>query len=105
MSRYLFTFIDGKYEGGQVVLPDTGEVGIGRAQELGICLVEDMVSRHHAKVEMAGNQVLLTDLSSTNGTFVNGERIHRAEIEHDDRVLVGTSIMRLVDTQAHAGVA
>lgn len=102
MSRYLFTFIGGKYEGGQVALPDAGEVGIGRAQELGICLVEDMVSRHHAKIEVAGGQVLLTDLNSTNGTFVNGERIQKAEVEHDDRVLVGTSIMRLVDTQGQA---
>jgi hypothetical protein len=98
MSRYLLRFIGGKYEGGQVALPDAGEVGIGRAQELQICLVEDMVSRHHAKIEVLDGRVILTDLNSTNGTFVNGERVQKCEIEHQDRVLFGTSILRLEDT-------
>lgn len=98
MSRYLMRFIGGKYEGGVVHLPDSGEVGVGRAQELEICLVEDMVSRHHAKLEIHANKVILTDLGSTNGTFVNGERIQMCELENDDRVLFGTSILRLEDT-------
>lgn len=99
MSRYVMRFIGGKYEGGVVHLPEAGEVGIGRAQELEICLVEDMVSRHHAKLEVHADKVILTDLGSTNGTFVNGERIKMCELEHDDRVLFGTSILRLEDTQ------
>ncbi len=98
MSRYLMRFIGGKYEGGVVHLPEAGEVGIGRAQELEICLVEDMVSRHHAKLEVHADRVILTDLGSTNGTFVNGERIKMCELENDDRVLFGTSILRLEDT-------
>lgn len=98
MSRFVMRFIGGKYEGGVVHLPEVGEVGIGRAQELDICLVEDMVSRHHAKLEMHIDKVILTDLGSTNGTFVNGERIKMCELEHDDRVLFGTSILRLEDT-------
>jgi hypothetical protein len=104
MSRYVLKFIGGKYEGGEVALPDAGEVGIGRAQELAICLVEDMVSRHHAKLEISASGLVLTDLNSTNGTFVNGERIAKCEIEADDRVLVGTSIMRLVDQNAEGSV-
>ena len=98
MSRYLLRFIGGKYEGGLINLPDTGEVGIGRAQELPICLVEDMVSRHHAKIEIQDGRVILTDLNSTNGTFVNGERVQKCELEHQDRLLFGTSILRLEDT-------
>ena len=99
MSRYVLRFIGGKYEGGQIILPASGEVGIGRAQDLQICLVEDMVSRHHAKIEILDDKVILTDLNSTNGTFVNGERVQKCELENDDRVLVGTSILRLEDTQ------
>lgn len=98
MSRFEIRFIGGKYEGGRLFLPDAGEVGIGRAQELDICLVEDMVSRHHAKLEIQAGQVILTDLGSTNGTFVNGERVQKCEVENDDRMLFGTSILRLVDT-------
>ena len=52
-------------------------------------LVEDMVSRHHAKLELSAGQVLLTDLSSTNGTFVNGERITSIRLRDGDQVTVG----------------
>lgn len=103
MSRYVFRFIGGKYEGGELALLPQGEMIIGRAQEAEICLVEDMVSRRHASLHVGAEGLVLTDLQSTNGTFVNGERIQKCELEPGDRVLVGTSILRLIDlTQAAA---
>ena len=57
-----------------------------------IRLDDTHVSREHASLEVYGsNCVLLKDLGSTNGTFVNGKRIKVAEIEDGDTIELGTS--------------
>ncbi len=45
---------------------------------------------------MQGAQILIEDLGSTNGTFVNGEKIKRTRLKEGDRVLIGTSILKLI---------
>ena len=45
-------FISGKYQGGEFPLPDSGEIVIGRSSELDMVLVEDMVSRRHARLQL-----------------------------------------------------
>jgi hypothetical protein len=55
-----------------------------------------MVSRRHAKLTVTGDQIFIQDLGSTNGTFVNGEKIKRARLTEGDRILIGTSIIKLV---------
>jgi hypothetical protein len=45
---------------------------------------------------MQGDQIWIEDLGSTNGTFVNGEKIKRARLKEGDRVLIGTSILKLI---------
>jgi hypothetical protein len=91
-------FISGRYQGGEVVLPPEGELVIGRASELDLVLAEDMVSRKHAKLAARDGTVTITDLGSTNGTFVNGEKVRRADLKLRDRILIGTSILKLIDT-------
>src|SRR5262245_32345080 len=59
-------------------------------------LVEDMVSRKHAKIITDDKTVSIQDLGSTNGTFVNGEKIRKVDLKDGDRILVGTSIIKLV---------
>lgn len=96
-SGFALRFISGKYQGGEFPLPGDKEVLIGRGGELDIVLVEDMVSRKHARLTTAGGTVLIEDLKSTNGTFVNGEKIEQAALKTGDRVLIGTSILKLID--------
>ncbi len=72
------------------------EITIGRASELDMVLIEDMVSRRHAKINTQDGQVIITDAGSTNGTFVNGEKIKRSKLKEGDRILIGTSIIKLV---------
>ncbi len=100
MKHYAMRFISGKYQGGEFALPPNSEVIVGRASELDMVLVEDMVSRRHAKIVVSADQVTIQDLGSTNGTFVNGERIKRATLNDGDRVLIGTSIIKLVTSDA-----
>ena len=49
---------------------------LGRAPDNDIVLSDPTVSRHHANVAVEQGQVWVCDLSSTNGTYLNGTRIH-----------------------------
>jgi hypothetical protein len=95
-------FISGKYQGGEFPLGQTQEIIVGRASDLDMVLVEDMVSRRHARIACSESQILIEDLGSTNGTFVNGEKITRATLKEGDRVLIGTSILKVVATDPSA---
>ena len=68
-------FISGKYQGGEFPLRPHREIVIGRSSDLDMVLVEDMVSRKHAKITTDDHVVTIQDLGSTNGTFVNGEKV------------------------------
>ena len=68
-------FISGKYQGGEFPLRPNREIIIGRSSDLDMVLVEDMVSRKHAKISTDDETVSIQDLGSTNGTFVNGVRL------------------------------
>jgi pSer/pThr/pTyr-binding forkhead associated (FHA) protein len=93
---FALRFISGKYQGGEYPLPANREIVVGRSSELDMVLVEDMVSRRHAKIIVSDDQIVIQDLGSTNGTFVNGEKIKRAKLNEGDRILIGTSIIKLV---------
>ena len=106
--RFALRFISGKYQGGEFPLRMNREIIIGRSSDLDMVLVEDMVSRRHAKISSTDAEVYIQDMGSTNGTFVNGEKIAgRALLHEGDRILVGTSIIKVVavDGQARAARA
>ena len=106
-KQYALRFISGKYQGGELKLPNNREVVIGRSSELDVVLVEDMVSRRHAKITVSGDQIFIQDLGSTNGSFVNGEKIKRVRLHEGDRILVGTSIIKvtLVDSDPFSDIS
>ncbi len=94
---YVLKFISGKYQGGEFPLELDSEIEIGRGGELDMVLVEDMVSRRHARITSYGGELYIEDFKSTNGTFVNGEKIEaRSPIKEGDRILIGTNIIKLV---------
>ncbi len=94
---YVLKFVSGKYQGGEFPLDLDSEIEIGRGGELDMVLVEDMVSRRHAKITSQGHDLFIEDFGSTNGTFVNGEKIEGKEpIKEGDRILIGTNIIKLV---------
>jgi len=95
-SGFALKFISGKYQGGEFPLKAEKNVVIGRSSELDMVLVEDMVSRKHAKITIAGGKITIEDLGSTNGTFVNGEKVKSTRLKEGDRILIGTSILKLV---------
>jgi hypothetical protein len=100
VRSYVLRFISGKYQGGEFPIALDKQILIGRSSDLDMVLVEDMVSRKHARITMQGDQIWIEDLGSTNGTFVNGEKIKRTRLKEGDRVLIGTSILKLIASDA-----
>ena len=85
----------------ELVLPDGRRftVGaapqvIGRLPECEIVLNDPNVSRRHAEIFRQGDEVVLRDLGSTNGTKVNGSQITAAVLADGDEVIIGATRMR-----------
>ena len=52
-----------------------GVTTVGRADDNTFCIPEDSVSGHHCEVIVKGKEVIIKDLNSTNGTYINDDRI------------------------------
>ncbi|MBQ74985.1 MAG: hypothetical protein CMQ20_08170 [Gammaproteobacteria bacterium] len=72
-------------EKGQVI-PIMDRVEIGRALECDIYILEPALSRKHAELELVGDDLLLRDLGSVNGTYVNGEKVDEVKLKDGDRM-------------------
>jgi len=95
-SGLALRFISGKYQGGEFPLDEGQEVVVGRSSELDMVLVEEMVSRRHATITFKGGVLAIEDLGSTNGTFVNGEKVTKTVLREGDRILIGTNILKVI---------
>jgi predicted component of type VI protein secretion system len=65
---------------------------LGRRLEAPIHLNDVKASREHARIQMEGGGYVLVDLESTNGTFVNGTRVQRHRLLHEDLVRIGRTL-------------
>jgi len=69
---------------------------VGRSEDSQFRLPHDrFFSRHHCILEIAPPQCFLRDLSSTNGTFVNGIRVDTAHLKHGDRIQGGETVLEV----------
>ncbi len=64
---------------------------IGRGAKAQVRLIDDGISREHAEVVLAGNEIVLRDLGSTNGTFCNGAKVATRPLVDGDKILVGST--------------
>jgi hypothetical protein len=70
-----------------------GSTVIGRGDQANLRLPDVGISRRHARLDFDGNQVVLTDLGSTNGTMVNGQRVSTVGLSPGDMVQLGTTTL------------
>ena len=78
------------------------EMTIGREDDNDLTLATTQVSRNHAKITYDGQTYQVVDLNSTNGTFVDGRRIRRHELQPGETIeLGGTRIEYVLEDDAY----
>ncbi|HEY9484223.1 MAG TPA: DUF3662 and FHA domain-containing protein [Micromonosporaceae bacterium] len=70
-----------------------GSTVIGRGDQANLRLPDVGISRRHARLDYDGAQVVLTDLGSTNGSMVNGQRISAVALNPGDMIQIGTTTL------------
>ena len=73
----------------EYALANGAKLAIGRHPASEIVLDDMSVSRHHATIEVEGEQLLVFDHRSKNGIIVNGKRVQSAQLKHGDIVRIG----------------
>src|SRR5918993_2485922 len=71
---------------------------VGRARRADFVVDAAMVSRLHCRLAAGAGEIEAVDLESTNGTYVNGERVARALLKDGDRLRVGAVELTVVRT-------
>lgn len=75
---------------------------LGRLDSNDIPVHDRKASREHAKIYKQGAQYAVVDLNSSNGTFVNGEKITKRVLEDGDEIRIGVVCLRYEDAEAAA---
>ncbi len=75
-----------------------GEILIGRSSQAQIQIDHESVSRRHARIILADQGVSLSDLGSTNGTYINDEPITEQQLHNGDLVKVGRTILKYLSS-------
>ena len=68
---------------------------IGRNPDCEINIIESTVSGVHAEIKIKKGRYIINDLDSTNGTYVNGNRIDTIELNNNDLIKIGTALLKL----------
>jgi pSer/pThr/pTyr-binding forkhead associated (FHA) protein len=68
---------------------------IGRLEDNAFQIAEPSVSSHHCEILLRGNEIIVKDLNSTNGTFINGEKISEGALKHGQILRLGSIDIRL----------
>lgn len=77
-----------------------GSLLIGRLPECDVLLNDTLVSRMHARISVQGDSVVVEDLHSTNGVYVNSIRVgHSTVLCEGDRILIGTTEFSLFESR------
>src|SRR6266478_4731292 len=94
--RVTLRVLAGPYTGREFVFDQHDTFLIGRSESAHLYLPEDrFFSRHHCLLEIAPPRCFLRDLGSTNGTFVNGQKVSEAFLHSGDRIQGGQTVLEV----------
>jgi hypothetical protein len=78
---------------------------VGRSRRNHVCIKDPLVSTKHLSVSVSDSTCVINDLDSSNGTFINGERLAGGRVLKDgDEVMLGKTILRFAARQSNAPV-
>lgn len=95
--RFSLAVIAGS-QAGTVFKINKPRVYLGRGSNMDVQLKDAEVSRRHAMIEIRNEDVALVDMGATNGTFVAGERVKRAELHNQNEFTLGSTTLMLIIT-------
>ncbi|MBR4530786.1 FHA domain-containing protein [bacterium] len=102
-DKIKFTFIKGKYSGGEFSIREGQKLSIGRDISSDVAIVDSKVSRNHASITARDGKLFIEDHNSTNGTYVNGEKLSPStatELKIGSNFSVGDSTILVGDGAA-----
>ncbi len=97
--RYSLAVILGA-SAGQIYPITKPRILLGRGAENDLQLPDSEVSRRHAVLDIRGDEAVLVDLGSSNGSFVNGVRVQTATIASHQEFSLGTTTLMFIVTEA-----
>lgn len=74
--------------------PIEGVLSFGRADSNTVVLKDAKVSRQHAQIQQQGGEFVVVDLNSSNGTFVNKQRVEEHVLANGDEIQIGDYVMQ-----------
>jgi diguanylate cyclase (GGDEF)-like protein len=78
---------------GEIFRIAKSSVVVGRGEEADVVLTNEGISRAHARIDAHDNSFSITDLGSTNGTFVNGAPVRQSALLNGDKILLGDVLL------------
>lgn len=69
------------------------EIVFGRDKSCNVRVVDKKISRKHTKIYSDGIKIFAEDLKSTNGTYIDGTKIEKSEVDTKNKIQIGTSII------------
>jgi pSer/pThr/pTyr-binding forkhead associated (FHA) protein len=79
---------------------DEESVVVGRSGQVQVSVEDEGLSRRHFLIVHDGEGYVLKDLSSRNGTWVDGRRVFAEKLHHNDRILAGNTLFLFADPPA-----
>lgn len=97
----LLLIIEGKEFGQKFIIDkEKSVILIGRSRECDFLIHDGKISRKHIQIKREGDSTslsyVLSDLSSTNGTYVNGNKVEEKKLESGDKILIGQTLISFV---------
>ncbi len=87
--------IAGPDQGKAFPVPVAGTMLVGRGRAASVCLADPHASRSHCQVKIEAGRILIEDLKSASGIFVNDARVSTHPLRPGDVVRIGSTLMRL----------
>ena len=100
---FCLLLVNGENKGTFCEIGVQGTCLIGRDASCNICLNDKVASKTHASITFENGKLMIEDMSSQNGTFVNGKRIALQTLNEGDAITIGMSVFRVANLDSVSG--